>query len=149
MPEPISEPIAKTPREMRAFKISEADTNYFACVADPVDEGVGFTIVVEIYQPGGATPPNTHRVAHEFFYILEGTGQGLCNGVEVDLAPGSTLLLPPGQEHVVRNTGEGKLYALCVMVPNEDFAELIHNGIPVELDAQDIAVLTRAPRMAA
>ena len=145
----MTQPVAKTPREMRAFKISEADTNYFACIADPVDEGVGFTILVEIYQPGGATPPNTHAAAHEFFYILEGTGKGFCDGVEVDLAPGSTLLLPPGKEHIVQNTGPGKLYALCVMVPNQDFAEMIHNGIPVALDDEDIAVLTRAPAMAA
>ena len=145
----MSVPVAKTPRQMRAFKISEADTNYFACIADPIDEGVDFTILVEIYQPGGATPPNTHATAHEFFYILEGTGRGICGGVEVDLAPGSTLLLPPGQEHILQNTGPGKLYALCVMVPNEAFAEMIHNGIPVALDDDDIAVLARAPRLAA
>jgi mannose-6-phosphate isomerase-like protein (cupin superfamily) len=145
----MAQPVAKTPRQMRAFKISEADTNYFACIADPIDEGVDFTILVEIYQPGGATPPNTHSAAHEFFYILEGTGKGLCDGVEVDLAPGSTLLLPPGKEHIVQNTGPGKLYALCVMVPNEAFAEMIHDGIEVALDEDDIAVLTRAPRLAA
>jgi hypothetical protein len=27
------------------------------------------------------------------------------------------------------------------MVPNEDFAQLIHSGTPVELDAEDLAVL--------
>ena len=142
-------PTAKTPRTMRAFRISESDTNYFACIADPVDDGVGFTILVEIYEPGGATPPNTHAAAHEFFYILEGTGKGWCDGVEVDLAPGSTLLLPPGKEHIVTNTGPGKLYALCVMVPNEDFAEMIHGGIPVALGEDDIAVLTRGQVIAA
>jgi hypothetical protein len=31
------------------------------------------------------------------------------------------------------------------MVPNEDFAELIRSGIPVELDEEDIAVLRRLP----
>jgi mannose-6-phosphate isomerase-like protein (cupin superfamily) len=144
----MAQPVAKTPRQMRAFKISEADTNYFACIADPIDEGVDFTILVEIYQPGGATPPNTHTAAHEFFYILEGIGKGFCDGMEVDLAPGSTLLLPPGKEHIVQNTGPGKLYALCVMVPNEAFAEMIHNGIEVALDDADIAVLTRAPHLA-
>lgn len=142
-------PVAKTPREMRAFKISAADTNCFACIADPVDEGVGFTIVVKTYREGGATPPNTHAAAHEFFHMLEGTGKGICDGVEVDLTPGSTLLLPPGKEHIVQDTGLGKLYALCVVVPNEAFAEMIHNGIPVELDEEDIAVLTRATKMAA
>lgn len=139
----INTPVAKTPETMKAFRISASDTNYFACVADPVEEGVGFTIVVEIYEPGGATPPNVHKQAVEFFYILQGQGEGICDGQTVPLKPGSTLLLPPGKEHVVRNTGPGKLYALTVMVPNEDFAEMIHNGVPAELDDEDKAVLTR------
>lgn len=135
-------PIVKDAASLRAFKISETDTNYFACLADPIAEGVDFLMIVEIYEPGGATPPNTHATAHEHFFILKGTGKGYCDGVEVDLGPGSSLLVPPGKEHVVKNTGEGRLYALTTMVPNEGFAELIHSGIPVELDADDIAVLT-------
>ena len=148
MPVALDRPVAKHAGELRAFRISPTDTNYFACLADPVGEGVGFTILVEIYRPGGATPPNTHSAAWEVFFILEGTGKGICDGVEVDLAPGSMLLLPPGKEHIVQNTGPGKLYALCAMVPNEEFAEMIHAGEPVALDAEDIAVLTRAPRAA-
>lgn len=138
----IAGPVAKQAEDLRAFRISPDDTNYFACLADPVAEGVSFTMIVEIYERGGATPPNTHQVAHELFFILKGEGKGLCDGVEVDLRPGATLLIPPGKEHVVRNTGPGKLYALTLMAPNEDFAELIHRGQPVALDAEDIAVLT-------
>lgn len=138
----IAGPVAKTAAELRAFRISPTDSNYFACLADPVAEGVPFTIIVEIYQHGGATPPNTHQSAYELFFILRGEGKGYCDGVEVDLRPGSTLLIPPGREHIVRNTGPGKLYALCAMVPNEAFAEMIHAGEAVALDAEDIAVLT-------
>lgn len=138
----MTQAIAKNPDALRAFKISETDSNYFACLADPIAEGVPFTIIVEIYEPGGATPPNTHSEAYEHFFILHGTGKGICDGVEVDLAPGASLLIPPGKEHVVENTSPGKLYALTTMVPNEGFAELIHGGIPVALDAEDIAVLT-------
>jgi len=36
-------------------------------------------------------------------------------------------------------------YTLCIMVPNEDFAELIRSGTPVELDEEDLAVLRPAP----
>ena len=35
----------------------------------------------------------------------------------------------------------GKLYTLTVMVPNEEFAELIHNGTEVALDAEDLVVI--------
>ena len=140
----MTQAIAKRADSLRAFKISATDTNYFACLADPIADDVPFTMIVEIYEPGGATPPNTHSDAYEHFFILHGTGKGICDGVEVDLAPGSSLLIPPGKEHIVENTGAGKLYALTTMVPNEGFAELIHAGIPVELDAEDIAVLTGA-----
>ena len=55
------------------------------------------------------------------------------------------LLLRPGSEHVVENTGPGKLYTLTVMTPNEGFAELIRGGAPVELDAEDLRVLGAQP----
>ena len=135
--------IARAPADLKAYKISPTDTNYFACLADPVQDGVPFTFIVEIYEKGGATPPNAHSVAYEFFFILEGAGKGYCDGVEVDLAPGSSLLIPPGQEHVVKNTGPGKLYALCAMVPNEDFAQLIHSGQEVPLTEGDLAAIGR------
>ncbi|MEQ8658371.1 MAG: cupin domain-containing protein [Hyphomicrobiales bacterium] len=141
--------VAKAPADLKAYKISPDDTNYFACLADPVAEGVPFTFIVEIYEKGGATPPNTHSIAHEFFFILEGTGKGMCDGVEVDLAPGSSLLIPPGKEHIVKNTGAGKLYALCAMVPNEEFAELIHSGQEVALTDEDLAVISRRMPVAA
>jgi mannose-6-phosphate isomerase-like protein (cupin superfamily) len=50
-------------------------------------------------------------------------------------------VLRPGVEHVVENTGAGKLYCLTLMTPNEGFAELIRNGTPVDLPPEDIAVL--------
>jgi len=141
--------VAKAPKDLKAYKISPDDTNYFACLADPVAEGVPFTFIVEIYEKGGATPPNTHSIAYEFFFILEGTGKGFCDGVEVDLAPGSSLLIPPGKEHIVENNGAGKLYALCAMVPNEEFAELIHSGQEVSLSEDDLAIISRRMPVAA
>ncbi|MEM1436765.1 MAG: cupin domain-containing protein [Pseudomonadota bacterium] len=139
----IAAPIAKRPEDLEAFRISPEDTNYFAPLLDPLADGVSFTLVVEIYEPQGATPPNTHAHAVECFFVLEGTGVGHCGAHSVPLAPGSMLALPPGQEHIVENTGPGKLYALCLMVPNEDFAELIRSGEPVALTDADRAVLAR------
>jgi mannose-6-phosphate isomerase-like protein (cupin superfamily) len=133
--------ILKRAGEYRAFRISPGDTNYMACVFDPLGEGVDFTCIVEIYEKGGRTPPNTHRIAHEMFFILKGEGRAHCDGNSSPLKAGDAVLLRPGTEHVLENTGEGKLYALCIMVPNEEFAELIHRGTPVELDAEDLAVL--------
>jgi hypothetical protein len=54
---------------------------------------------------------------------------------------GDSLLLPPGSPHVIENKGATRLYTLTLTVPNDEFAELIRSGIPVELDDQDRVVL--------
>jgi mannose-6-phosphate isomerase-like protein (cupin superfamily) len=59
----------------------------------------------------------------------------------VPIKKGDSLLLHPGSEHVIENTGPGKLYTLTVMTPNEGFSELIRGGKLVELDAEDIRIL--------
>ena len=127
--------------EAHGYRISPGDTNYFALLLDPAGDAVDLTCVVEIFKPGGRTPPNTHQVAQELFFVLKGTGRAHCGGRTVELAPGDALLVPPGHEHVIENTGAGKLYTLTVMIPNEGFAELIRNGTPVPLDAEDRALL--------
>ncbi len=124
-----------------AYRISPEDTNYFALVFDPQGEKADFVAVVEIFAPGGKTPPNSHSRAHEMFFVLEGTGTASCDGTSIDLGKGDAMLLRPGSNHEIRNTGPGKLYTLTVMVPNQDFAELIRNGTRVELDAEDRRVI--------
>jgi mannose-6-phosphate isomerase-like protein (cupin superfamily) len=97
--------------------------------------------VIEIFDVGGKTPPNTHRHAHEMFYVLSGHGRATCDGKTYDVAQGDTLVLPPGMEHVVENTGPEKLYCLTVMVPNEGFAELIRDGETMSLDGAGRAAI--------
>lgn len=125
----------------RAFKIKAEDSNYFAFTADPATDGVGFVQVIEIFAEGGATPPNRHAVADEIFYVLAGQGVALCNGQRIPVRKGDSFLVRAGHEHLVENTGPGRLYCLTTMVPDEDFAALIRNGVPWELDAADRAVL--------
>jgi mannose-6-phosphate isomerase-like protein (cupin superfamily) len=125
----------------KAFRIAPGDTNYFAILFDGKKDSIEDIFVVEIFTKGGATPPNEHVTAHEFFYVLHGEGKATCDGKTMPIKKGDSLLLHPGNEHVIENTGEGKLYTLTVMTPNEGFAELIRNGQPVELDDEDRRVL--------
>jgi mannose-6-phosphate isomerase-like protein (cupin superfamily) len=83
-------------------------------------------------------------MAVEMFFVLKGEGIALCDGKAVPIRAGDSLLVPPTGIHQIQNTGAGRLYALCLMVPNEDFAELIRSGTPVELDEEDITVLRRS-----
>lgn len=122
-------------------RISPDDTNYFAVLFEPEADRIDPVCVVEIFEVGGKTPPNSHSRAHEFFYVLAGEGLAHCDGASRPVAKGDALMLRPGAEHVIENTGDGKLYTLTFMVPNEAFAQLILAGIPVALDEEDLRVL--------
>ena len=131
----------ENPESAKVFRIGPNDTNYFAMLFDQAKDEIDNIFVIEIFNVGGATPPNEHSAAHEFFYVLEGEGLARCEDKTMPIKKGDALLLRPGSEHVIENTGPGKLYTLTVMTPNEGFAELIRAGQPVELDADDLRVL--------
>lgn len=136
-------PVIKSPQDYQAYRISPHDTNRLAIVFDPVIANMSLTYCVEIFDVGGKTPPNRHQIAVEMFFVLKGEGLATCDGKTVTIRAGDSILVPPTGVHVIENTGSSRLYALCIMVPNEDFAELIRSGIPVELDEEDLAVLGR------
>ncbi len=138
-------PVVKSPTDYQAFRISPHDSNRLAIVFDPQSANMSLTLCVEIFDVGGKTPPNRHQLAVEMFFVLKGEGTATCDGKTVPIRAGDSILVPPTGIHEICNTGSDRLYALCFMVPNEDFAELIRSGIPVELDAEDMAVLRRSP----
>ena len=143
-------PIAKSPQEYKAYRISPDSSNKLAiakrcCEAqiafDPLKDKVSFTCCIEIFDVGGKTPPNRHMYATEMFFVLKGEGRATCDGKTIPIQEGDSLLVPPTGIHTIENTGESRLYTLTIMVPNEEFAELIRSGVPAELDAEDLAVL--------
>ncbi|MBD1823098.1 cupin domain-containing protein [Cyanobacteria bacterium FACHB-DQ100] len=138
-------PVVKSPTEYQAYRISPNDTNRLAIVFDPAIANFSLTLCVEIFDVGGKTPPNRHQLAVEMFFVLKGEGIAICDGKEVPIRAGDSLLVPPTGIHEVCNTGSERLYALCIMIPNEDFAELIRSGTPAQLDEEDLAVLRRSP----
>ncbi|MBD1932672.1 MULTISPECIES: cupin domain-containing protein [Cyanophyceae] len=136
-------PVLKSPKDYQVYRISPQDSNRLAIVFEPKTAHMSLTFCVEIFDVGGKTPPNRHQFAVEMFFILKGEGQATCDGKTVPIGAGDSILVPPTGIHKIENTGSTRLYALCIMVPNEDFAELIRSGMPVELDEEDLAVLGR------
>ena len=132
---------ARALRDCAVFRIRAGESNKFALVADPVADRTGFINVIEIFDVGGRTPPNTHQYAVEGFFVLHGEVVAIAGDQRIPLRKGGSLLVRPGQEHVVENTGTTRLYCLTTMVPNEAFAELIRAGVPDRLDDEDLAVL--------
>ena len=53
--------IRKSLSECPCYRIKATDTNYFVLLVDPAVDAVAWVTVVEIFEPGGATPPNVHR----------------------------------------------------------------------------------------
>lgn len=137
-------PVFKSPNDYQAYRISPESTNRLAIVFDPMNTRMPLTYCVEIFDVGGKTPPNRHQMAVEMFFVLKGEGVAMCDGKAVDIRAGDSVLVPPTGIHMIENTGMGRLYTLTIMIPNEDFAELIHSGILVELDEEDMAVLRRS-----
>lgn len=116
-------------------KISAADSNKFVLLFGGDD--APFVSVIEIFDEKGKTPPNFHKEAYEYFYVLHGEGVANIGEEVVALQPGSYLLVPPGVNHEVHNTGEGRLYVLTTMVPDEQFTQMILSGPKAELDEED------------
>jgi len=135
-------PVIKTPQDYQAYRISPEDNNRLAIIFDPSNANDSVTVCVEIFDVGSATPPHRHNMAIEMFFILQGEGLAMCDGKEVSLHSGDSVLMPKTGTHYLKNTGSNRLYALCMMVPNEDFSELIRNGIPATLDEEDLKVLS-------
>jgi mannose-6-phosphate isomerase-like protein (cupin superfamily) len=133
--------VFRSPDAFETFRIKPADTNRMALFIDPVKDKVPFVGFVEIFDEGGATPPNIHNDAYELFFVMEGEGTATCGGTTVPIKKGDFLSVPPGNEHVVTNTGKGRLYCLTFMLPNEGFAELVRSGTPEPLDKADLAVI--------
>jgi len=143
-PPPFSQcviPVVRSVQDYQAYRISPHDTNRLAIVFDQTTADVSLTFCVEIFDVGGKTPPNQHSLAIEMFFVLKGEGVAICDGKAIPLRPGDSILVPPKGIHEIRNTGNTRLYALCIMIPNEDFAELIRSGTPVPLDEEDLEVL--------
>jgi len=60
---------------------------------------------------------NRHRGADQWLFVLEGEGTARINGRKHRLGPGVLLLIEKGDEHEIRNDGEGLLRTLNVYVP--------------------------------
>ncbi len=141
-------PIIKKFQDYKAYRISDHDTNRLAIIFDSASADSSLTVCVEIFDPGGATPPHRHNYAVEMFFILKGEGMAVCDGKEVLLKAGDSILMPKTGTHYIKNISSQRLYALCMMVTNEDFSELISSGIPVTLDEEDLNVITRLDSLA-
>jgi mannose-6-phosphate isomerase-like protein (cupin superfamily) len=76
-------------------------------------------------------PPNTgHLCAHrhtqaEIYYIIEGSGVVVIDGVQSKVEKGSTVFIPGDAEHEIRNVGDTELRWFYVF-PTGSFGDVVY-----------------------
>ena len=60
-----------------------------------------------------ARAKHRHADFEECIHVLSGRGMTSCEGNDIAVGPGDTILVPPGELHATRNIGEEPLVLLC------------------------------------
>jgi mannose-6-phosphate isomerase-like protein (cupin superfamily) len=66
---------------------------------------------------GGETQAHFHRTSEELYVFTSGVGRIRVAGEERAVREGDCVVLPPGTEHKLWNTGDGPLTLLCCCAP--------------------------------
>jgi mannose-6-phosphate isomerase-like protein (cupin superfamily) len=136
-------PILIAPDELEMHYISAGDTVRLGVLAGPEISPV--TVILESWDVAGSQPPNTHPRSTELFLFLRGQGVASCDGNEVAVKAGDTLVLPPTSVHFIKNTGDSRMYSITLMSPDDGFADLVRRGPMAETDDEDRGVLADVP----
>ncbi len=67
--------------------------------------------------PGATTIRHYHRASEELYLVTAGRGLLRVGGEEREIAAGDCALIPPGEPHDLRNTGEVDLVVVCACSP--------------------------------
>ena len=75
----------------------------------------GLTLVHDnILAPGVSIGEHEHRGDEEVYFVLEGCGEMVVNGVRESVGPGDVCITREGDRHSLINTGESDLRLLVV-----------------------------------
>jgi mannose-6-phosphate isomerase-like protein (cupin superfamily) len=86
---------------------------------------------IPVPQPGESLRgPHQHSEHEECIYVLKGQGTTFADSGEYPLQPGDTLLIPPGEKHVTRNTGSEPLLLLCFFPVADITKSTVEPGVP-------------------
>ncbi len=67
--------------------------------------------------PGATTAAHHHRRAEEIYLVTAGRGLLRIGAEERAIEPGDCAVIPPGEVHQLRNTGDGDLVVVCCSSP--------------------------------
>ncbi|UFU07049.1 cupin domain-containing protein [Ruania halotolerans] len=142
-------PVIRKLTDLPAFHIDPQDTVKLALLAGP-EHGTNTSVFLEVWEPGGAQPVNSHEESAEIFLVLAGEAEAHSDDEVVPLRAGDVLILQEGSEHRIINTSATEnLYTVTIMANDGGFAKLVTDGTQVPLTGEDAGVLCAGLRASA
>ena len=83
----------------------------------PTGNSVNQSLAEATVPPGGETAEHWHRVSEEIYLFTSGSGRLRLGDDETEVAPGDTVVIPPGTKHKLWATGAEPLKLLCCCSP--------------------------------
>ncbi|MDI3254748.1 MAG: cupin domain-containing protein [Bacillota bacterium] len=81
--------------------------------------GVHLEVHETTLAPGAMPHPSHHHVHEELFLISKGTVEVTIQGKSTTIGPGSAAFIHSGEEHGIRNTGQGPAQYFVVAIGEE------------------------------
>ncbi|HEY9309725.1 MAG TPA: cupin domain-containing protein [Microbacterium sp.] len=81
-------------------------------------DDLGLSVIEEEVPAGAGEEWHIHRVAQQFFYVLEGAAVMCLEAEEIPLATGEGLTVAPGQSHRFTNRSESPVRFIVISSPN-------------------------------
>lgn len=97
---------------------------------EPVSGEIGSRVTMRIAEipvpkAGDRRGPHLHRDCEECIYVLSGEGTMQAESGDLPIKPGDIVLVPAGEKHMTRNTGNVPLVLVCFFpVPDVTAATL-------------------------
>lgn len=70
------------------------------------------------FEPGQEHKLHAHEGMDKLYHVLQGQGQFLLEGKELDMEQGMVLVAPEGVAHGIRNNSNERLLVLAVLAPS-------------------------------
>ena len=110
------------PEEGQSYWQPGPHSGYMTVKLGPANIGTAsspapFSMGVQVMPPGCHVRAHGHARNDEVFYIIEGTGRCVIDGVSHTLEPGSTVMLGRYCEHSIHNDGTGDMKFVWFFTP--------------------------------
>ena len=135
------------PEQLQGYRFSANDHCRLALLSTPADgdddrgSAEAMSLFLEIHDPCHWVPLHSHHRSAEFYFVLSGQVIFHVDQRSIEASSGDFVVVPAESVHDFENPGPSRLYLLTVLNRDAGFAELLQQGIPTPLDAEDLTVL--------